>query len=41
LSYREISEAMGIRFSSVGKMLARTLKKMEDEAKKRAIRLYE
>ncbi len=34
LTYKEIAESTGIRFTSVGKMLSRTLKKMENEFKK-------
>ncbi len=33
LSYKEIAEATGIKFSSIGKMLSRTLKKIEKEFK--------
>ncbi len=31
LSYKEISEVTGIKFTSIGKMLSRTLKKLEKE----------
>jgi len=40
LSYKEISEVTGIKFSSVGKMLSRTLKKMEKELKNQQYELY-
>jgi len=40
LSYKEISEVTGIKFSSVGKTLSRTLKKMEIELKKQKYELY-
>jgi len=40
LSYKEIAEVTGINFSSVGKMLSRTLKKMEKELKKQRYDLY-
>ena len=33
LAYKEISEVTGIKFTSVGKMLSRTLKKIEKELK--------
>jgi RNA polymerase sigma-70 factor, ECF subfamily len=34
LSYKEIAQVTGIRFSSVGKMLSRALNKVENELKK-------
>jgi len=40
LSYKEIAEITGIRFSSVGKMLSRTLTKLENELKKLKYELY-
>ncbi len=40
LSYREIAESSGIRFSSVGKTLSRTLEKLENELKKQKYALY-
>jgi RNA polymerase sigma factor (sigma-70 family) len=40
LSYKEIAEVTGIRFSSIGKMLSRTLKKMETELKNQKYDLY-
>ena len=40
LSYKEISEATGIKFSSIGKMLSRTLKKLEKELNNRSYELY-
>jgi RNA polymerase sigma-70 factor (ECF subfamily) len=40
LSYKEISEASGIHFASVGKMLSRTLKKLELDLKKQQYELY-
>lgn len=40
LSYREISEVTGIRFSSVGKTLSRTLTKLGNELKKFQHDLY-
>lgn len=40
LSYKELAEATGIKFSSIGKMLSRTLKKMEVELKKANYDLY-
>jgi RNA polymerase sigma factor (sigma-70 family) len=40
LSYKEIAEVTGINFSSIGKMLSRTLKKMEKELKKKRYDLY-
>lgn len=40
LSYKEMAKATGIRFSSIGKMLSRTLKKLEKELKKQNYELY-
>jgi RNA polymerase sigma-70 factor (ECF subfamily) len=40
LSYKEIAEVTGIKFSSIGKMLSRTLKKIEKELKKQRYELY-
>ncbi len=40
LSYKEMAEATGIRFSSVGKTLSRTLKKLEAELKNKKYELY-
>ena len=40
LTYKEIAEVTGIRFSSIGKMLSRTLKKMETELKNQRYDLY-
>lgn len=40
LSYKEIAEATGIRFSSIGKKLSRTLKKLEQELKNQRHELY-
>jgi len=40
MSYREIAESSGIRFSSVGKTLSRTLEKLENELKKQKYELY-
>ncbi len=34
MSYKEISEISGVRFSSVGKMLSRTIKKLKEILKK-------
>ena len=39
-SYKEISEATGIRFTSVGKTLERTLVKMEALLKKQSYEMY-
>lgn len=39
-SYKEISDSTGIRFSSVGKTLARTLAKMENQLKAQRHELY-
>ena len=40
LSYKEIAEVTGIKLSSIGKMLSRTLKKMEKELKNQRYELY-
>ena len=40
LSYKEIAEVTDIKFSSIGKMLSRTLKKLEDELKNQKYELY-
>jgi RNA polymerase sigma factor (sigma-70 family) len=40
LSYKEIAEITGLRFSSVGKTLSRTLKKLGNEIKKFEYELY-
>jgi RNA polymerase sigma-70 factor (ECF subfamily) len=40
LSYKEIAEVTGIKFSSIGKMLSRTLKKMEKELRNQHYELY-
>jgi len=40
LSYKEIAEATGIKFSSIGKTLSRTLKKLEREFKNQQNELY-
>jgi RNA polymerase sigma-70 factor, ECF subfamily len=39
-SYKEISDATGIRFSSVGKTLARSLVKMEEQLKTLGYEMY-
>lgn len=39
-SYKEIAETTGIRFSSVGKTLARTLVKMEEHLKSLSYEMY-
>ena len=39
-SYKEISDSTGIRFSSVGKTLARSLAKMEEQLKKQGYETY-
>lgn len=39
-SYKEIAETTGIRFSSVGKTLARTLVKMEEQLKSLSYEMY-
>lgn len=40
LSYKEIADASGIKFSSIGKMLSRTLKKLERELKNQAYEMH-
>ena len=40
MSYKDIAESTGILFSSVGKTLSRTLKKLENELKKQNYELY-
>ncbi len=40
LSYKEIAEVTGIKFSSIGKILSRTLKKMEKELKNQRYDMY-
>ena len=40
LSYKEIAEAAGVRFSSVGKTLQRTLEKLGEELKDQHDELY-
>ena len=40
LSYKELAETTGIRLTSVGKMLSRTLKKLEKEFKNQQYELY-
>jgi RNA polymerase sigma-70 factor, ECF subfamily len=40
LSYKEIADVTGIKFSSIGKLLSRTLKKMEKELKNQRYDLY-
>jgi RNA polymerase sigma factor (sigma-70 family) len=40
LSYKEIAEVTGIKFSSIGKMLSRTLKKIEKELNNQRYELY-
>ncbi|MFO7657087.1 MAG: sigma-70 family RNA polymerase sigma factor [Bacteroidales bacterium] len=40
MSYKEISEISGIKFSSVGKMLSRTIKKMDEILKKMDYEMY-
>ncbi len=40
LSYREISEVSGIKFSSVGKTLSRTIKKLDEILKKMDYEMY-
>lgn len=41
MSYREISEISGIRFSSVGKMLSRTLKRLNEILKSLNYEMYQ
>lgn len=40
MSYKEISEVSGIRFSSVGKMLSRTINKLDEILKKMDYEMY-
>jgi RNA polymerase sigma-70 factor (ECF subfamily) len=40
LTYKEITEVTGIRFSSIGKMLSRTLEKLEIELKNQHYEMY-
>lgn len=40
MTYKEISEVSGIKFSSVGKMLSRTIKKMDEILKKMDYEMY-
>lgn len=40
MSYKEISEVSGIKFSSVGKMLSRTIKKLDEILKKMDYEMY-
>ncbi len=40
MSYKEISEISGIKFSSVGKMLSRTIKKLDEILKKMGYEMY-
>jgi len=40
MSYKEISEISGITFSSVGKMLSRTIKKLEEILKRMGYEMY-
>ena len=40
LSYKELAETTGIKFTSIGKMLSRTLKKLEKEFKDQHYELY-
>ena len=40
LSYKEIADATGINYSSIGKMLSRTLKKLESELINQRYELY-
>lgn len=40
LSYKEISDVTGIKFSSVGKLLSRALAKLEKELKNKSYELY-
>jgi RNA polymerase sigma-70 factor, ECF subfamily len=39
-SYKEIADSVGIRFTSVGKTLARTLVKMEEQLKTQGYEMY-
>jgi RNA polymerase sigma-70 factor (ECF subfamily) len=40
MSYKEISEVSGIKFSSVGKMLSQTIKKLDEILKKMDYEMY-
>jgi RNA polymerase sigma-70 factor (ECF subfamily) len=40
LSYKEMAEATGIRFASIGRLLSRTLEKMEKDFKNQGYELY-
>ena len=40
LSYKELAEVTGIRYSSIGKVLSRTLRKIEKELRKQHYELY-
>ena len=40
LSYKEMASATGIKFSSIGKTLSRTLTKLEQELKKHRYEMY-
>lgn len=40
MSYKEMAEATGIKFTSIGKTLSRTLKKLEKELKTKKYELY-
>jgi RNA polymerase sigma-70 factor (ECF subfamily) len=40
MSYKEISDISGIKFSSVGKMLSRTIKKLEEILKKMGYEMH-
>lgn len=40
LSYKEIAQASGVKFSSIGKTLSRALKKLEKELKNQHYELY-
>jgi len=40
LSYKELAEATGIKFTSIGTMLSRTLKRLEKEFKNKQYELY-
>jgi len=41
MSYKEISEMSGIKYSSVGKMLSRTIKKLDEILKKMGYEMYQ
>jgi DNA-directed RNA polymerase specialized sigma24 family protein len=40
LSYKELAEVTGIRYSSMGKVISRTLKKIEKELRNQHYELY-